>query len=147
MTSPFVRRRRLATELRTLREERGLTAEALSRLLHRSRMKISRMENARGRPDVAVVIKILDVLDVPDDRRQKIITIAAEAAERGWWDTFGDTMGARQRMYADIESGAATIRGYDLMSIPGLLQSPEFNQALIELDKTEMPELDYGGRR
>ncbi|MFC5753638.1 helix-turn-helix domain-containing protein [Actinomadura rugatobispora] len=143
MSSPFVRRRRLAAELRALREEHGLTAEQLSQRLYRSRMKISRLENARGRPDIAAVIKILDALDVTGDRREKIITIAVEAAERGWWDSFGNSMGRRQRLYADVESGAATIRGYNQMSISGLLQAAEFHQALIDLDAAEAPELDY----
>jgi hypothetical protein len=39
--SPFVRRNRLATELRALREQRGMTAEDLSRQIFRSRVIIS----------------------------------------------------------------------------------------------------------
>ena len=33
MTSPFVRRRRLGAELRALREQRGLTADDMARVL------------------------------------------------------------------------------------------------------------------
>lgn len=139
VTSPFVRRRRLATELRALREDRGLTAEDLSRLLHRSRMKISKLENAHVRPDLADIMKILDILGVTGDKWHEIITIARDAAERGWWDTYGDAMGARQRMYADIESGAATIRGYNQFGIPGILQTPAFTWALVELDRADGP--------
>jgi transcriptional regulator with XRE-family HTH domain len=143
VTSPFVRRRRLATELRTLREQHGMTAEELSRRLFQSRTKVSRMENAHTRPNLADIMKILDIFNVTGEKWQEIITIARDAAERGWWDTYGDAMGARQRMYADIESGAATIRGYNQMSIPGLLQAPEFFWAIIELDKVEGSELSY----
>jgi transcriptional regulator with XRE-family HTH domain len=100
MTSPFVRRRRLAAELRTLREERGLTADKVSRLIHQSRMKISKLENAHIRPDLADVMKILDVLGVTGDKWHEIIRIARDAAEKGWWDSFGDAMGDRQRLYA-----------------------------------------------
>lgn len=64
------------------------------------------------------------------------------AAERGWWDSYGNTMSAYQRLYADVESGAATICGYNQISLPGLLQSPEFTWALIELDKAEGGELN-----
>ncbi|WP_302931613.1 DUF5753 domain-containing protein [Actinomadura sp. WMMA1423] len=46
-------------------------------------------------------------------------------------------MGARQRLYADIESGAATIRGYSPSSIPGVLQTPEMIAAMIRLAKAE----------
>jgi transcriptional regulator with XRE-family HTH domain len=137
MTSPFVRRRRLAAELRTLRERKGMTADRLAKLIHQSRMKISRLENAHGRPDLAEVMKILDFLDVTGDTWQEVVRIARDAAERGWWDSYGDAMGARQRLYADIESGAKTIREYHQTVMPGVLQAPEFTWALVELTQAE----------
>jgi transcriptional regulator with XRE-family HTH domain len=137
VTSPFVRRRRLAAELRALREERGLTADKLSRLIHQSRMKISKLENAHIRPDLADVMKILDVLGITGDKWHEIIRIARDAAEKGWWDSFGDAMGDRQRLYADIESGARTIREYQPGTVPGILQTPEYTWALIDYAKAE----------
>jgi transcriptional regulator with XRE-family HTH domain len=146
VTSPFVRRRRLAAELRTLREQKGLTADELAQRIYRSRMVISKLENARGRPNLKDVWKILEVLGVTGDKFHEILTIANEAAERGWWDAYGDSMGARQRLFADLESGAATIRGYNQFSIPGLLQTPEFIKALISLDEANGP-LTYNPER
>ncbi|MFA1544669.1 helix-turn-helix domain-containing protein [Actinomadura chokoriensis] len=143
MTSPFVRRRRLASELRTLREQSGMTAEELARRIYRSRMTISKLENARCRPDVRDIQQILKILGATGDKFHEILQIACDAADRGWWDSYGDTMGTRQRMYADLESGAATIRGYNQMSIPGLVQTPEFLEALIELDLAEGSEINY----
>jgi transcriptional regulator with XRE-family HTH domain len=146
MTSPFVRRRRLAAELRTLREEAGMTTDRLSKLIHQSRMKISRLENAHIRPDLAEVMKILDILGVKGDRWHEVVRIARDAAEKGWWDAYGDAMGSRQRLYADLESGAKTIRAYNQTAIPGLMQTPEFVWALIELNKDEGP-IDYRPER
>jgi transcriptional regulator with XRE-family HTH domain len=139
MTSPFVRRRRLAVELRTLREEAGMTTDRLSKLIHQSRMKISRLENAHIRPDLAEVMKILDILGVKGDRWHEVVRIARDAAEKGWWDAYGDAMGSRQRLYADLESGAKTIREYNQTAMPAVLQTPEFVWALVELDKNEGP--------
>ncbi|MFG2018269.1 helix-turn-helix domain-containing protein [Actinomadura geliboluensis] len=146
MTSPFVRRQRLATELRTLREQRGITADELSKAIFRSRTTISKLENARTRPDLGDVSNILDALGVPEEKTEKIFKIARQAAQRGWWDTYGDAMGDRQCVYANIESGAATIRGYNQFVIPGLLQTPEFIRALITLDEADGP-LDYDPER
>ncbi|WP_030164701.1 helix-turn-helix domain-containing protein [Spirillospora albida] len=137
MTSPFVRRNRLAIELRALREQRGMTAEDLSKQIFRSRMTISKLENARCRPQIGDVLKILDALGVEDDEWRRILGIARDAAERGWWDAFGDAMGARQRMYADIESGADTIREYNQFTIPGFLQTPDFIEFIIEMALAE----------
>ncbi|MFF4242687.1 helix-turn-helix domain-containing protein [Actinomadura geliboluensis] len=137
MTSPFVRRQRLATELRTLREQRGITADELAKAIFRSRTTISKLENARCRPDVGDVSNILKALKAPREHAQKIIEIALEANERGWWDSYGDTMGARGRMYANIESGAATICEYNQFTIPGTLQTPEFIRFIIEMAEGE----------
>jgi transcriptional regulator with XRE-family HTH domain len=139
MTSPFVRRRRLAAELRVLREERGMTADRLACLIHQSRMKISKLENAHIRPDLADVMKILDVLGVTGEKWHQIVRIARDSAERGWWDAYGDAMGDRQRLYADIESGAKTIREYQPGAMPGILQTPDYTWALIEHAKAEGP--------
>ncbi|WP_165950200.1 helix-turn-helix transcriptional regulator [Actinomadura sp. GC306] len=143
MTSPFVRRQRLATELRTLREQRGITADELAKAIFRSRTTISKLENARCRPDVGDVSNILNALNTPREHTQKIIEIALEANARGWWDSYGDAMGARQRMYANIESGAATIREYHQTALPGLLQCLEYHWALIDLDKVEGSRINY----
>ncbi|GAA4635889.1 helix-turn-helix transcriptional regulator [Actinoallomurus vinaceus] len=139
MSSPFVRRRRLAAELRALREARSLTADQLACLIHQSRMKISKLENAHIRPDLADVMKILDVLGVTGEKWHEIVRIARDAAERGWWDSYGDAMGDRQRLYADIESGAKTIREYQPGTMPGILQTPDYTWALIEHAKAEGP--------
>lgn len=137
MVSPYVRRQRLAAELRKLREERGMLADELAKRIHYSRMKISRLENAHGRPDVGDVIKILDALQVPDDQWTRLTRLASTASEKGWWDRYGDAMGARQRLYADVESGAATIQEYNNTTIPGLLQTAEYSSALVKLKRAE----------
>jgi transcriptional regulator with XRE-family HTH domain len=134
LSSPFVRRLRLGAELRALRQRRGLTTEQLGGLFHQSRMKISRLENAQVRPDLVEVMDLLDLLGPTDDKRAEIISIAREAAGKGWWDAYGDAMGDRQRLYADIESGAATIREYFPTALPGNLQLPAYTQSLIEDD-------------
>ncbi|XRQ07934.1 Scr1 family TA system antitoxin-like transcriptional regulator, partial [Actinomadura welshii] len=137
MVSPFVRRQRLATVLRELREERGMMADELAKRIHYSRTKISRLENAYGRPDVGDVIKILDAFGITGTKWEEIVRLADDASTKGWWDRYGDAMGTRQRLYADIESGAATIREYNNTTVPGLLQTLEFSSALVKPKRAE----------
>jgi transcriptional regulator with XRE-family HTH domain len=127
MISPYVRKLRLAAEMRRLRAEAGLTADQLAKLIGRSRADISRLENGHI-ADQADVIKILDALGVGGDRWTEIVTIAREASEKGWWES-GKTMGDRQALIANLEAGAATIRQYEQTFVPGLLQVPEFVRA------------------
>ncbi|SNS55437.1 Helix-turn-helix domain-containing protein [Actinomadura mexicana] len=119
-----------------------MMAEELAKRIHYSRMKISRLENAHGRPDVSDVIQILDALDITDARWEEIVRLAHQAAIKGWWDRYGEAMGARHRLYADIESGAGSIREYNLSAIPGILQTAEHTACLIELAKKE-GQLDF----
>src|SRR4029450_10779171 len=106
MISPYVRRLRLAAELRALRTQGGLTHEQLARQIGQSRAQISRLETG---PVGALddVMRILDALDITDDRWTRIMTIAREAGERGWWES-NKAMGERQTLYANLEAGAQT---------------------------------------
>jgi hypothetical protein len=65
------------------------------------------------------------VLGVQGEQWSYLVEVASEAADKGWWASYGDAMGARQAVYADLESGARLIREYQPF-IPGLLQTADF---------------------
>jgi transcriptional regulator with XRE-family HTH domain len=140
MISPYVRRLRLAAELRALRTEAGLTHEQLAKRISQSRAQISRLENGHV-VDLDDVMKILDALGVEDERWTSIMTVAREAGERGWWES-NRAMGERQALVADLEAGADTIREFQMTFIPGLLQTPEFVKARVEAERLTGP-VDY----
>ena len=127
MISPYIRRLRLGAEVRALRAEAGLTADQLGKRIGRSRADISRLENGHV-VDQADVIGFLDAVAVDGERWTEIVTIAREAGEKGWWESYR-AMGDRQALIANLEAGAATIRQYQQTFIPGLLQTPEFVRA------------------
>ena len=141
MISPYVRRLRLAAEIRTLRAKSGLTADQMAKRIGRSRADISRLENGHV-IDQADVIKVLDVCGVDGEEWTKILTIAREAGESGWWESY-KTMGDRQAVFANLESGAATIREYQQICVPGLLQTPEYAMARTD-PATALEELSDG---
>ena len=133
MISPYVRRLRLAAELRALRTHAGVTHVQLAKQIGQSRAQISRLENGHV-VDQDDVMKILDALGVDDDRWTEIMTIAREAGERGWWES-NRFMGERQALYANLEAGAQSIREFQMTFIPGLLQTAEFTHARNEADR------------
>jgi transcriptional regulator with XRE-family HTH domain len=137
MISPYVRRLRLASEVRALRSEAQLTADQLGKRIGRSRADISRLENGHV-VDQADIIAILDAVGVDGDRWTQIVTIAREAGERGWWES-NKTMGDRQALYANLEAGAATICEYQQTFVPGLLQLPEFVRARVDAEAKLKP--------
>lgn len=126
--SPVVRRERLGAELRQLRKTSGLTTleQVVERLGWASTSKLSRLEKGQSRPDLADIMDLLDLYGVTGGKREELIAIARDAANtRGWWRAFAD-LGQRQRGYAELEAGAAEIRQYQQLHIPGLLQTPEY---------------------
>ena len=133
MISPYVRRLRLAAELRALRTHAGVTHVQLAKQIGQSRAQISRLENGHV-VDQDDVMKILDALGVDDDRWTQIMTIAREAGERGWWES-NRFMGERQALYANLEAGAQSIREFQMTFIPGLLQTSYFTRARGEADR------------
>jgi transcriptional regulator with XRE-family HTH domain len=139
VSSPYVRRRRLALELRALREAHGLTADELAARIHQSRVKISKLENAHGRPDLTDVMNILEALEIPDTEWRRLLGLARDAAQKGWWDKYGDAMGDRQRISTDLESGATIIREYQPGTLPGLLQTSEYTWTLIRREMARGP--------
>jgi transcriptional regulator with XRE-family HTH domain len=137
LISPYVRRLRLAAELRALRAEAGLTHEQLAAKIGQSRAQISRLENGHV-VDQNDVMTILEVLDVDDDRWTELVTIAREAGAPGWWES-NKAMGERQARCADLEAGAKTIREFQMTFVPGLLQTPQFTRARAEADRLGGP--------
>lgn len=125
MVSPFVRRQQLAVALAQARDAAGMTHSQLAHEVGQSRQQISRLENAHVRPDQAAIFKILDILGVEGEQWSHLVEIASDAADKGWWHSYGDDMGSRQALYADLESGARLIREFQPF-IPGLLQTVDF---------------------
>ncbi|GAA1795085.1 helix-turn-helix transcriptional regulator [Luedemannella flava] len=123
--SPLFRRRRLGEELRDLREAKGLKLQALAAELGWSHTKLSRLENAKVRPDVADVMDLLEALGVEPAQEQRLITLARQANQRGWWKAYAE-MPQRQAGYAELEAGAREIWQYSLAFVPGLLQTEAY---------------------
>jgi transcriptional regulator with XRE-family HTH domain len=135
MVSPLIRRRRLAGELRGLREQAGWTSQTLANRTGLNRSTLSRFETADRTPSVADVTVLLDALGVTGDRCHDLVQMTKDAGERGWWAGF--PVGARQAVYADLEHGAATIREYGSFVVPGLLQLPEYTRWRGELGRLQ----------
>ncbi|GAA3951568.1 helix-turn-helix transcriptional regulator [Actinomadura viridis] len=146
MPSPYIRRLRLGHEIRRLREERGLTAGDVARLLFTSRSKVSKVENAQVRPDLADVVKLLEIFEVSGPEWDRLFRLARDAAEKGWWEKYGTSTGHRERLFASLEAGAKSVLTYSQTNFPAILQTPEFTQALIELDREQGP-LEYQPER
>ncbi|WP_083937042.1 helix-turn-helix domain-containing protein [Longispora albida] len=124
--SPMVRRSRLGAELRKLRRDKNLTIAQVSVLIGWQASELSRLENGKLRPDLSVVMDILDALECIGPEREMLISMARDANQRGWWKAMVGPMFERYRQIAEIEAGATEIRQITMLFVPGLLQTEEY---------------------
>jgi transcriptional regulator with XRE-family HTH domain len=140
--SPTVRRRRLALELRRLREAARLTCEEVADHLECSASKISRVETGRVSVSPRDVRDMLEVYNVPADQRESLVQLARDSRQKGWWHAFSDTMQPQFVTYVGLESAASEIRIYEVSLIPGLLQTEDYARAVIRSRMMNSPSED-----
>ncbi|MFI9049314.1 helix-turn-helix domain-containing protein [Streptomyces sp. NPDC053427] len=127
--NPTVRRRRLGQELRRLREDKGMTAEQVAERLLVSQSKISRLENGRRSISQRDVRDLCGVYEVDDHRIvDSLMQMAKDSRQQGWWHAFGDIP---YSVYIGLETEAASLRVYESLLVPGLLQTPGYAEAVI----------------
>src|SRR5262245_5486848 len=90
--SPTVRRRRLAAELREIRESKGKSGDAVAAALKWSPSKISRYVRAKTVLQPREVARLLDYYEITGPRRDLLFVLAADATREGWWADYGDDL-------------------------------------------------------
>ena len=130
--SPTVRRRRLAAELRRLREQSGQTAEQIAEAVGWSTSKISRYELARTGLKPTDVRTLLDHYDVGSSRRNELMALAREATTKGWWESYSDVLPSEYSDLIGLEDEARSCLIWQAECVPGLLQTPEYAREINE---------------
>ncbi|MFJ6672674.1 helix-turn-helix domain-containing protein [Actinosynnema sp. NPDC091369] len=127
-SSPTLRKRRLVSELRRLREAADLTIEDVAGRLECSASKISRIETGRVGVTPRDVRDMLSAYGADRATLDELVQLARDARRRAWWDEFGDIAPGR---YVGFEADADRVRTYQGLMVPGLLQSEAYTRALI----------------
>ncbi|HUA29399.1 MAG TPA: helix-turn-helix transcriptional regulator [Streptosporangiaceae bacterium] len=140
--SPTVRRRRLALELRRLREAAKLTCEEVADHLECSASKISRVETGRVSVSPRDVRDMLELYGVAVAQREGLVQLARDSRQKGWWHAFSDTMQPQFATYVGLESAASEIRIYEVSLIPELLQTEDYARAVIRSGMMSSPSDD-----
>ncbi len=139
----MVRRRRLAAELRRLREAAQLTCEDVAARLGCSASKISRIETGRVLVSARDVRDLLGIYGVPADQREGLMQLARESRQKGWWQAYGDSVQAHLATYLGMESAASQIRHYSVTRIPVLLQTRDYAREVITAGRAGSSDNSY----
>ncbi|MFG1917305.1 helix-turn-helix domain-containing protein [Micromonospora sp. NPDC048898] len=121
-----MRRRRIARELRQLRERAGMTLDVAARQLDMSKSNLSRIETAQIGIKPRDVRAALALYQVTGSDAEALIEIARGAQQRGWWQSYSDVLPEWFEFYVGLEAEAAALRTYEAESVPGLLQTEAY---------------------
>ena len=150
VTGPLGPRRGIAAAVKKLREDSGENLADVARGLMISTSKLSRLENAQGKPqprDIRDIIGYFKIEGTPlADRLWRWVNAAQET---GWWTDFDDEilgpvlgeLGLDTHLAYEAE--ATVERTYTLPFLPALLQTPDYARAIFRnMERRSEDEID-----
>jgi transcriptional regulator with XRE-family HTH domain len=124
----------IGSQLRRLREERGLTRAEAGYHIRASESKISRVELGRvgfKRRDVDDLLTLYGTTAGPE--RDALLALVDESNAPGWWRSYHDVTPNWFARYLGLEATATRIRTYESQFVPGLLQTEDYARAVVRL--------------
>ena len=132
--SPSVRGRRLAAELRRLRERTGLNGEEVAERLGWSGSKVSRIELHRTGIKQTDLRELLDLYGVEEPYRGDLMALARESAQKSPLRQITSSFPpeAEYGTYLSAEAEAESVWNWEPQVVPGLLQTPDYARASLK---------------
>lgn len=128
---PTVRLRRLAGELRGLREALGLSRDSVCEQTGLDSTTLYRLETAQARPQKRTLTTLLNLYGVEPDTRAEILDLSRGAAVQGWLQAYGSELPEEYTSFISFEAEARTVRNYETSFVPGLLQTADYARAVV----------------
>jgi transcriptional regulator with XRE-family HTH domain len=130
---PVVQSALLRSELIRLRKEKLMTQEQVASRLEWSPSKLIRIEGGHSSITKVDLNALLDVYGVTSEgQRERLDAFNRTARDRGWWDAYRDEVNPTYLQYVGYEAGAAFIRQFPGTVVPGLLQTREYAEVIIQ---------------
>jgi hypothetical protein len=141
---PTALRIMLGAHLRRLREEAGISRSDAGWAIRGSESKISRLELGRVGFKVRDVDDLLTLYKLTDQvERDRLLELATQANNPGWWQRWDDLTPTWFHSYLGLEMAAELIRTFELQFVPGLLQTPDYMRAVVQLGRDRpLPRLE-----
>jgi transcriptional regulator with XRE-family HTH domain len=130
VTGPLGPRRAIAKTVKKLREDHGKLLNDVARDLMMSTSKLSRLENAQGKPlprDIRDLVRYYEIEGTPLAAR--LDRWVKDAQRPGWWTSYDEVIGGLDAHLA-YEVDAAVARVYTIPFLPVLLQTLDYARAV-----------------
>jgi transcriptional regulator with XRE-family HTH domain len=128
---PVIQSAILRSELVRLRKAKGMTQEQVAGNLEWSASKLIRVEGGHSSITKVDLDALLDQYGVTSkDERERLQELNRGAKETGWWEAYRNDAAATYLNYVGYEAGSSFIRQFPGTVVPGLLQTPDYAEAL-----------------
>jgi transcriptional regulator with XRE-family HTH domain len=139
--SPTVRRRQLGMELRRLREAAHKNQHDAAHWLGVQDTAISKMETGKQKVSQAYLRLLLQLYEVGSPDAEFLDQLRRESDQRAWFAEYGKTVPSWFNDYLGMETAAIEVWTYESEFVPGLLQIPQYTEAInVALSPERTPE-------
>jgi transcriptional regulator with XRE-family HTH domain len=134
---------RLGQELRKVREDAGIGMRDLAKDLDVNSGRLSKKESGKLPAKKSDVDDYLSACNVHDPRkRDDLYKICSDVLQKGWWDGYAEDIAGTLMDRIWLESKATSIKTFEVIAIPGLLQIPQYAEALMRLRRPDASPTD-----
>jgi uncharacterized protein DUF5753 len=139
--SPVVARRELLRRFVQARRDAGYASRELAATALRwSARKQALLESGEQGIPLRDLDAILTTFEVREEAWPEWRTLAEQARDRGWWDSFDDAdLSAEGKRFIGYEWGARRLRSFDGSIMPALLQIPGYTAAALAAGINDRP--------
>jgi transcriptional regulator with XRE-family HTH domain len=145
-TSPTVAGWELALRLRQRREELGMEVQTITATLGFSRNYWSAVENERKILAEDKLREVLNAFEFDEEEQRELVALREAAKRRGWWAHYSALFSEDTLRLYGLEHGAQSIRTYESLLIPGLLQTEDYARALMTSEITTIRQVEVDQR-
>jgi transcriptional regulator with XRE-family HTH domain len=143
LAGPTIRRRRLGTDLRRLREARSLKLEEVAAHLGIAPSTLSRIETGKAPTRTSYLSVMLDLYEIDDPVQRKLLADhAREGQRKGWWADYDDLLPVGAGTYLGLEAEASALRAFGADVVHELLQTEDYARAATAASRPELPAAD-----
>ncbi|MEU3978141.1 helix-turn-helix domain-containing protein [Streptomyces bacillaris] len=145
--NPTARQVRLGAELRKLRERAGKTAREAAGRISTDQARISNIEAGRSGISEERIRRLASFYACDDEALiDALCAISREHRGQFWWDEYRGVLAPGFLDIAELEHHARYMHSFQPVTMPGLLQTPEYARALFSAALPRLPEDEVEAR-
>ena len=139
LAGPTIRRRRLGSDLRRLREQRALRLEEVAQHLGVAPSTLSRIETGKAPTRTSYLTIMLDLYGVDDPgQRRLFMDSARESQRKGWWAGSDELLPAGTGIYLGLEAEASALRAFQALVVPELVRTEAYARAAVTASRPDL---------